>query len=208
MSAPIYNAVIFDCDGVMFDTTEANQAYYNAVLTHFGKPPLTPSQFAYVHSHTVEDSLAYLFDTPAAVTGAQAYRKAMSYLPFIAHMHLEPDLVALLNRLRPICRTAVATNRTDTMNRVLAQFGLTGLFDMVVCAHDVPRPKPAPDPLLHILAAFGLEPEQALFIGDSAVDQGAATAAGVPFVAYDNPFLEADYHIRRLSEIAAICFPK
>ena len=207
MSAPVYRAVIFDCDGVMFDTAEANQAYYNAVLVRFAKPLLTPSQFAYVHSHTVDDSIAHLFETPTAIAEAQAYRKAMSYVPFITHMQMEPDLVPLLSRLRTACRTAIATNRTDTMARVLVQFELTALFDMVVCAHDVQRPKPAPDPLTHILAAFGLEPGQALFIGDSAVDQGAAAAAGVPFAAYGNPSLAADYHINRLSEIADICFP-
>ncbi|MFH1984296.1 MAG: HAD-IA family hydrolase [Pseudomonadota bacterium] len=207
MKAPVYDAVIFDCDGVMFDTTEANQAYYNAVLSHFGKPLLTPSQFAYIHSHTVDDSIAHLFEAPEAAANAHAYRKAMSYLPFITHMQPEPGLVPLLTRLRPACRTAIATNRTDTMARVLAQFGLTALFDMVVCAHDVPRPKPAPDPLMHILAAFGIEPGQALFIGDSAVDEGAAAAAGVPFAAYANPSLNAEYHVNRLSQIADICFP-
>lgn len=206
MSAPVYRAVIFDCDGVMFDTAEANQAYYNAVLAHFAKPLLTPSQFTYVHSHTVDDSIAHLFETPTATAAAQTYRKAMSYLPFITHMQMEPDLIPLLSRLRTACRTAIATNRTDTMARVLAQFELTALFDMVVCAHDVPRPKPAPDSLMHILAAFDLRPDQSLFIGDSSVDEGAAAAAGVPFAAYRNPSLQADYHINRLSEIADICF--
>lgn len=205
MTYPRYQAVIFDCDGVMFDTTDANRAYYNAILTHFDKPPLSDDQFAFVHAHTVHDSIAHLFETPDAVAAAHAFRQSMSYLPFIAHMRLEPDLKPLLKRLRPHCRTAVATNRTDTMARVMSDFGLTDLFDMVVCAHDIPRPKPAPDALMHILAAYDLTPGQALFIGDSGVDQQAARAACVPFAAYDDPTLEADYHVNRLSEIAAIC---
>ena len=207
MTIPVYKAVIFDCDGVMFDTSEANRSFYNSVLAQFGQPLLTDDQFAYVHAHTVDDSIAHLFKTPEAVSKAQAYRKAMSYLPFIADMLIEPDLVPLLTRLRPQCRTAIATNRTDTMNRVMEQFSLTDLFDMVVCAQDVQNPKPAPDPLLKILKAFRLRPEQALFIGDSTVDQDTAAAAGVPFAAYDNPSLTADYHVSRLAEITGICFP-
>ncbi len=206
MTIPVYQAVIFDCDGVMFDTSDANRAFYNSVLVHFGKPLLTDTQFAYVHAHTVDDSIAYLFNTPEAVSEAHRFRKAKSYLPFITDMLMEPDLVPLLTRLRPHCRTAVATNRTDTMNRVMEQFALTDLFDMVVCAQDVPNPKPAPDPLLKILTTFRLKPEQALFIGDSTVDQDTAAAAGVPFAAYGNPSLTADYHVRRLAEIADICF--
>ena len=27
--------VIFDCDGVMFDSKDANTAYYNTILHHF-----------------------------------------------------------------------------------------------------------------------------------------------------------------------------
>ena len=42
-----FRAVILDCDGVMFDSREANRAYYNAVLSHFGRPPLTAAQMAF-----------------------------------------------------------------------------------------------------------------------------------------------------------------
>ena len=42
-------AVVFDCDGVMFDTADANRIYYNRVLERFGKPPLNQEQFINVH---------------------------------------------------------------------------------------------------------------------------------------------------------------
>jgi HAD superfamily hydrolase (TIGR01509 family) len=45
-------------------------------------------------------------------------------------------------------------------------------------------PKPHPDPLLRILAHYGINADEALFVGDSAVDSQAADAAGVPFVSY------------------------
>jgi len=57
-------------------------------------------------------------------------------------------------------------------------------------------PKPHPDPLNRILAYYGIEPRDALFVGDSAVDQQAAAAAAVPFVAYrsDLPSLAVILH--------------
>ena len=33
--------VIFDCDGVLFDSAAANVAYYNAVLERLGRPPMS-----------------------------------------------------------------------------------------------------------------------------------------------------------------------
>ena len=36
--------VIFDCDGVMFDSKRANEAYYNHILAHFGKPQMNGRQ--------------------------------------------------------------------------------------------------------------------------------------------------------------------
>jgi len=41
--------------------------------------------------------------------------------------------------------------------------------------------------VIKILQAFGLEKEEALFVGDSEVDRQTADAAGIRFVAYKNP---------------------
>ncbi|MDY6861377.1 MAG: HAD hydrolase-like protein, partial [Thermodesulfobacteriota bacterium] len=53
--------VIFDCDGVMFDSLEANIQFYNRILAHFGKPKMTREEIDYVHCHTAEDSVNYIF---------------------------------------------------------------------------------------------------------------------------------------------------
>ena len=204
MSATRIEAVIFDCDGVMFDTTEANMAYYNHILKHFGKPNMTPGQFKYTHMHTVDEAIAHLFDNETECAAALAYRNKMSYLPFLKFMEIEPDLVSLLEYLRPQIQTAIATNRTDTMQRVLLTHGLKTAFDLVVTALDVPNPKPYPDQLNKILAHFNLTPRQAIYIGDSEVDEAAAAVAGVQFVAYANRQLEAHYHIDRLREVKDI----
>ena len=49
--------IVFDCDGVLFDTEAANRAYYNHILKHFGKPVMTANQFAYAHQHTLNDRI-------------------------------------------------------------------------------------------------------------------------------------------------------
>jgi len=200
----VVKAVVFDCDGVMFDTVKANTAYYDHILRHFGKPDMTPEQFAYTHMHTVDEALAYLFDDAAQLAQAGDFRGQMSYMPFLQFMEIEPGLKPLLRHLKPRYHTAVATNRTDTMNRVLRSHGLEDAFDLVVTALDVINPKPHPDQLNKILDHFALAPDQTIFIGDSELDAAAARAAGVSFVAYANRMLAADFHIERLDQVEDI----
>jgi phosphoglycolate phosphatase-like HAD superfamily hydrolase len=192
--------IAFDCDGVMFDTRRANREYYNQLLAHFGRAPMTPAQMDFVHINTVDNSVAHLFE-PTELTAVNRQRRAMGYLPFIKYMEIEPDLKGLLSGLRPQYKTAVATNRTDTMDRVLDEFALTEQFDLVVTALDVPNPKPAPDCLDKVARTFQAAPSEVMYIGDSVLDQQAAQAAGTQFVAFDNPALEADRHITSFKEL-------
>jgi len=196
--------VIFDCDGVMFDTVKANTAYYNRILSHLSKPPLTPEQFAFVHMHTADESLVYLSDNEDELKAAQNYRRIIGYEEFIKYMEIEPHLKPLLQWLKPNYRRAIATNRSDTMPRVLSEFNLEDDFDMVVTALDVEYPKPYPDQLFKILNHFKINPGNALYVGDSKVDETASKAAGVPLAAYNNRSLSADFHITSLNDIKDI----
>lgn len=199
-----FQIVAFDCDGVLFDTSLANRSYYNHILSHFGRPEMTEEEFRFVHMHTVDESTEFLFGDEDSLEAVQSFRKKMTYDRFIREMEIEPYLKTLLKKIRPDFRTAIATNRTDTMDRVLLEFDLEQSFDLVVCAHDVPNPKPHPDQLFKVMNHFGAKPEQILYIGDSEVDEKAANAAGVPLAAYKNRHLDADFHIDSLKEVERI----
>jgi phosphoglycolate phosphatase-like HAD superfamily hydrolase len=186
----------------MFDTTDANTAYYNRLLEHFGQPPLTPEQFAYCHMHTVDNALAYLFADTGRLEEARAYRRRhLSYRDFVPLMALEPHLKPLLQHLRPQFKTAVGTNRSDTMEDVLPPPRPPPPLPPPVPARAVPAPKPAPDILNRILDEFALEAAEAIYIGDSTLDEQAAAAAGIPLVAYRNPALRAWRHIDSLAAV-------
>lgn len=204
MKPDVIKAVIFDCDGVMFETKGANAAYYNRILQHLDRPELTPAQLAYCHMHTVDNSLRFLCEDNGQLEKARAYRQKMGYRDFIPMMEMEPHLKPLLRQLRPRIKTAVGTNRSDTMTDVMQVHGLTDDFDLVVTALDVPAPKPAPDILNQVLSTFRLNAAETIYIGDSEVDELAARAAGIPLVAYRNRTLKAWRHIDRLDEISGL----
>ncbi len=196
--------VAFDCDGVLFDTKKANMAYYNQVLNHFDMSAMTKEQFDFIQMHTVDQSLAYLFEDKATLEAAQTYRKNISYIPFLKFMEIEPYLKPILKKLRPDFKTAIATNRTDTMDRVLIEHDLKKYFDLVVTASDVKRPKPDPEPLVKIIEYFNLKPQHMIYVGDSKLDESAAKSAGAVMVAYKNRLLSADFHIESLKELEGI----
>jgi len=196
--------IIFDCDGVMFDSQQANINFYNHILSHFGLPPLTDKDVEFVHMHTAVESLHYIFRGTPYVAKAQEYRLKLDYVPFIKDMVMEPGLKEVLNILKPNYRLAVATNRSNTIEKVLAINGLSHYFDIVVSSLDVENPKPHPEPIFKILNFFQIEPQECLYVGDSEVDFTVCQASSVPFIAYRNKSLKADYYIDNLLDILKI----
>jgi phosphoglycolate phosphatase len=187
--------VAFDCDGVLFDSRLANIAFYNSILAHFDRPLLSPDAVDYIHSHTVWQSLEHIFKGYANIQAVLDFTRDFDYAPFISMMVEEPHLREFLQFLRRDRFTALVTNRTTTTGAVLNHHRLTDDFDLVISAQDVSRPKPDPEAFVRILAHFNLAPFEAIYIGDSRVDEHFATNAGVPFVAYRNPSLQADYYL-------------
>lgn len=199
--------VVFDCDGVMFDSREANREYYNHIRARFDRPAMDEAELDFVHMHHVADSINHIFrHWPADLAAAETYRRQVDYTPFLKYMLMEPDLREFLDFLRPGRKTAISTNRTTTMPLVLSMFGLADCFDQVVTALDVQRPKPHPEALHLILSTLGLAPADTIYIGDSQVDREHTAAAGIPLIAFKNPALAAEYHVNSFMEIAALPF--
>ena len=198
------SAIIFDCDGVMFDSRQANVNFYNHILSHFGLPPLSDKDIEFVHMHTAIESVDYIFRGTPYGSRAQEYRVELDYVPFIKDMVMEPGLKEVLNILKPNYGLAVATNRSNTIEKVLVMNGLSHYFDIVVSSLDVKNPKPHPEPIFKILDFFQIEPQECLYVGDSEIDFTVCKASGVPFIAYRNKYLTADYYIESLLDILKI----
>lgn len=194
--------VIFDCDGVMFDSKNANLHFYNHLLENFGHPGMDEDELEYVHMHHVMDSVSYIFrHWPEDLEEAHEYRLSLDYRDFIKYMTIEPDLVEFLEYLSPNYKTAISTNRTTTMSTLLDDFSLNKYYGMVVTATDVENSKPHPEAIHKILRHFGLSADESVFIGDSMVDLEHAKSGGVPMIAFRNQALEADYHVNSFMEI-------
>jgi FMN phosphatase YigB (HAD superfamily) len=89
-----------------------------------------------------------------------------------------PGVKSSLERLRALGVTlAVVGNWDLTLRERLAEVGLERYFDCVIHAAG----KPAPDGLQRALAELSVDPQRALYIGDTDDDERAARAAGMHF---------------------------
>jgi phosphoglycolate phosphatase len=203
-AAVLFQAVIFDCDGVMFDSKESNIDYYNHILNYFDYPPMSVEDHRYIHMATGEQSVRYLFRNYPEQDEAENYRRIMDYTRFIGKLKIEPGLEEILVSLKGRAKLAVATNRSTTIKPVLGHFGLTEYFDAVISSFDVKHPKPDPECLEIILDRFSLHRKEALYVGDSEVDAETASAAGVSFAAFRNLSLPASFHVTSMAELSAV----
>ena len=112
---------------------------------------------------------------------------------------------ALLDSLRSRgLKTGLVANSWPDPARLLRAdveaFGLSELFDVIVFSEEVGFRKPQPEIFLHALEQLGVEPEQAMFVGDrletdvqGAAQVGMATVQALWFRADDTPGIEPDF---------------
>ena len=188
--------VIYDCDGVLFDSLEANTKLYNDLCALVGRGPLKQEEMQYVHTHTVFEALHFIFGKENDLEKKALEilkQKQVDLRDYVEYLKMEPHLFQTLEKLREkgILR-AINTNRTTSMKYIIERFNLGPYFEMVVTALDVKNPKPHPESIEKIIDAFKLKKEEAIFIGDSEVDQQTAESSGIKFIAYKNRELKKE----------------
>ncbi len=195
--------IVFDCDGVMFDSKNANSMFYNHLLAHFALPPMSEDEGDFVHMSNVVDAVKHIFRhyIDPSLEQVHSYRMQCEYTPFLKYMEIEPDLIEFLKITSKKYNLAISTNRTNTMVPLLERYHLENFFGKVMTASNAKRPKPAPDALLEILTHYNCKPEHAIFIGDSIVDEQHAAACNVELIGFKNRSLKAAYHVNNFMDI-------
>lgn len=197
--------IVFDCDGVLFESRKANLAYYNTILAHFDEPPVKESDRANAHlCHTAASTyvLSHLLGEQRAPR-ALSVAAELDYQQFIPHMEPEPGMREALAVLSESYPLAIATNRGYSMPDILEHFDLSSYFSAVVTSRDVKHPKPAPDMLYEASKRLQLAPNELLFVGDSELDQAAAKSAGMQFAAYRGE-LHSELRLEHYGELVSL----
>lgn len=193
--------VVFDADGVLFDSSDSNTAYYNAIFAQMGEPPMSPSE----EKAGVFMSALQVFELRAGGKAERVARmreiaRTMDSTPFFNLLHPYPELRSFLIEIKRTYRVGLATNRSATIPAIIDYLGLEGIFDAVASARDRVKPKPAPDIVELCLARAAVSPERAVYVGDSDTDRQAADAAGTHFIGVGER-VDHEHRIASLGEL-------
>ncbi|MDR2056644.1 MAG: HAD-IA family hydrolase [Desulfovibrio sp.] len=190
--------VVFDCDGVMIESRDANREYYNRILAFLGLPEMTPEQEEYAFMATAREALLSMVPEALHPRLKHAALTAVNYgTEIVPRLRLSPDFRNFIEWLRGCGRRmSIVTNRVDiSLQTVLDFFALPDYFNPVVTASSA-APKPSPEGVQIVCNAWGAAPHTVLFVGDSESDRLAALRAGAVFAAFNNNGLEGRLRVR------------
>jgi HAD superfamily hydrolase (TIGR01549 family) len=195
-----FDAVLFDMDGVLLESFDAWAALMDAAARHFGHAPVTPEAFRAVYGQPTSEDVRLFFPSQT-VERVEAYYEA-HFAEHAAAARVNPAAQGVLERLRlKGYRTAVVTNTPSPLARqMLTAAGLEP--DVIVGGSDVEEAKPAPDIIFRACELLGVEPWDALMVGDSPYDQQAAAGAGTPFAGIGG--LVGNFTITALEQVVDI----
>jgi len=177
-------AVLFDMDGVLLFSEDAWFAVYNDTLRAFGHEPIPRAAFDAIYGNGTEaDRDTYMPERTVEEVDA-AY--ARFFEERLDHVRVNAEALPALAALRARgVSTAVATNTNRPLaERLLGRAGLLPAVDALACADEAGAGKPDPAVVRLAAARIGVSLPDALFVGDSRYDEGAALAAPVRFVGY------------------------
>jgi beta-phosphoglucomutase len=177
---PELTALLFDLDGTLVDTADANYAAYAMALREAG---ITIGRKAFDRAATGchwRQFLPGLIGAADADPAAIASRKREIYLGMAAHTRLNHALAELAASLCARLKLGVVTSASrSSAEAVLDAHGLRALFATVVTGDDVLEPKPAPDAYLLAAARLGVSPGECLALEDSETGLKSARRAGM-----------------------------
>mgnify|MGYP003547124075 CR=1 FL=1 len=184
-------AIVFDLDGTLVDSAPEIATALNSAMAEIGQLPfpLTEVQTFIGGGASVALKRA-LAARGTSIDDATFDAMMTSFYKVYAQVSeagngLYPGVKETLGELqRRGMPLGVCTNKAEHITAIaLRALGIAPFFASVVGARDdLPR-KPAPDMLMAVLAKLGTRPADALVVGDSRSDVGAARAAGCPVIA-------------------------
>ncbi len=181
-----FEAVIFDCDGVLVDSEPIANRVFAEALTDIGLPTR--------YEQAVEDfmglSMTACLQKVADRLGTTVPEKFLAgltertYRAFQNELHPVAGIVDALEKITmPMC--VASSGEVSKMQFTLGLTGLLPRFDgRLFSATEVPRGKPHPDIFLHAAKGIGISPERCVVVEDSVPGVRGGVSAGMTVLGF------------------------
>lgn len=181
---PVFQALIFDCDGTLADTMPLHHQTWQAAMNPLGID--FPEALFYAWAgvptrdiiHRLADQQGVSVDVEAA-----AHEKERLYMEALPTIRPIEPVVAIVREHLGMLPMAVASGSLrTTVLQTLRYLNLQDVFDAVVTTEDVKRQKPAPDIFLEAARQLGVSPAACCAYEDGDLGLEAIRAAGMTAV--------------------------
>jgi phosphoglycolate phosphatase len=215
-TSPLPLAIVWDLDGTLVDSAPDLAKALNTLLIERGQ-----------NSHPVDrvrtmigGGVPKLIERGFRAAGSPVGETELDALvPRFMELYTAcaTDTTALVPHARDVLeafynagvRQGLCTNKPAGVTaQILNALDISGYFSSVIGGDSTESRKPHPLPLLTCLREMQTRPEDAVMVGDSGADVGAARAAGVPVILVPDGYtgvpatsLGADYVVGNLADI-------
>jgi phosphoglycolate phosphatase/pyrophosphatase PpaX len=177
-------AVLFDIDGVLVNSDNANRIFVNDIIKEYNKKALNRKEFEKIKFYTIKQAITELIPELNEREAEKLARKwSKKYKNYAVHTKLRKGAKKILGYLKKNkIKLGVVTNRTKTT--ILKVHKIEHYFESKITALDVKEPKPSPEGILKALKELKVKGKEAIFVGDTIADLKAGEQAKVKTIIY------------------------
>jgi HAD superfamily hydrolase (TIGR01509 family) len=179
-------AVLFDIDGTLIDSNDAHTRAWVQTLQRHGRS-VSYEQIRSLIGKGSDKVFAELLGIESNSALAKQITKDRTQLllnSFIPNLSPTPGARLLVQRLRSEgLRLVIASSSGEELPALLAQASLADLLDTAVSPDEAKESKPDGDIIEVAMQKAGVQPNEAVMVGDTPYDIAAAKAAGVKCIA-------------------------
>ena len=167
-----YDAVVFDMDGVIFDSERAVMQCWKELADKYQIPDIEKAVLSCTGT-TMKRTREIMLEIYGEDFPYDIYAKESSAIYHSRYdggrLPMKPGVVELLTFLKEDGKkiALASSTRRQTVTNQLKDAGILNFFDNVICGDMVEHSKPAPDIFLKACAELGVAPERAYAIEDS-----------------------------------------
>ncbi len=201
----LYKAVVFDMDGVIFDSERAVMQCWKEVASRHNIPDIEKAILACTGT-TMVRTREIMLNMYGADFPYDEYARESSAIFHSRYdggrLPMKPGVKELLTFLKERGKkiALASSTRQQVVTDELRDAGIIEYFDRIICGDMVSRSKPAPDIFLKACEELNISPSDSYAIEDSYNGIRAAHAGGLhPIMVPD--LLPADEEMQSLAEI-------
>ena len=181
-----YSCYIFDFDYTLVNSEDGIIGCFIETMKDFQLPIRDRDAIRATIGMPIEDAITLL----TGLTGNRmesflnTYRRHADTI-MTPNTHFFPDTIDTLKRIKNDggIIAIVSTKTRNRINEKFVQDGYDHLIDIIIGREDITACKPDPQGINMALDKLNMQRSQAIYIGDSIYDAGAAQNAGISFAA-------------------------